>query len=283
MNTIPTEHESAPPLTWASQTSPNEDPGISTWPKWQPAVRARRRSSAIVSLAGRGQRLWLAGAEEALCGGGRRPVALVWRPGRLGLRGEVLAEGDDVPLADGARIVALCGEPGARYVHLAPVADLLSAYGIDAVGGLSWAPERLWLGPVTQPAEKQTSGPEWKARVLRADGHLGVGPLRAQGALPRFLRLHVRITSPRIELRVGRHLDPDDPSVVTIRGATVAPHVYLTGPIGRRAREILGARGRLDARVWMRAELGALVVVSLAVDLRIQRADEETGGGRGAR
>jgi len=208
-------------------------------------------------------------------------VALVLRPGRLGLRGEVLVEGEDVPAADGVRTVALLGAPGARYVHLAPVADLLSAYGIHTVGWLSWAPEGLLLGPVTQPPAMQTSGQQWKARVLGADGRLCVGPLRELGTLPRLLQVHVHITSPRIDLRVGRCLEPDDPSVVTIRGATAAPHVYLTGPVGRSAREILGAKGRLGARVWVRAELGALVVVSLAVDLRTRRRSEQSGGGRG--
>lgn len=231
-----------------------------------------------MSLAGRGRRLWLAGAEKALCAGGR-PVALLWRSGRINLVAEILAEHGQVPAGDGARVVALRGEPGARFAHLAPIADLLAAHRIGMVGRLSWASGRLWLGPVTQPAGEPSIGHDWRARVLRADGRLGVGPLRGQGVLPRLVRIHARTTSPRVELRVGMRLDPDDPSVVPVRGHAAAPYVYLTGPVGRRAREVLGTKGLRDVRVWVRAELGALVVVPLAPDLRAGRPDGETGAG----
>jgi len=249
---------------------------------WPPA-RPRGPLSRVVALAGRGRRLWLAGAEAALSGDCRRPVALVLRPGRLGLRGEVLLEGAPLPAADDGWVVPVLGAPGARYVHLAPVAQLLEGYGISTVGWLSWAPGKLWLGPVTPPPGNPSSAQQWTVRALSAEGRLCVDPLRAHGALPRLLHLRVHSSSRRVELRVRRHLDPGDPSVVRMRGAPTAPYVYLTGPVGRRARAILGARGRLGARVWVRAELGALIVVPLALNLGTKRPVGVTGGERGVR
>lgn len=220
----------------------------------------KKRVAADVTLAGRGMRLWLAPAESVLCVHGD-PVALAWRAGRVGLMADVINE-DSLPAWSGAgQLIRLHGAPGARYTYLSPIAPLLKSYGITKFARLAWDPARLWLGPLAPPTAVLGEESQYEVRHVRSDGRLEIGVLRGQGALPTPLRLIIQRNPPRVELRVGIRLDPGDPAVIPVRGTTAAPYVYLTGPVGRNAREVLGVVGSRGSRVWVRAEVGTLVVL----------------------
>lgn len=233
-------------------------------PRWE-ALTPRNAGTAVVTLSGRSRRLWLAPAEKVLTAHGE-PNALAWRHGRTGLVAGVL-HGDDnkrrAHLQPQARIVAVHGAPNGRYVHLSPIAELLGHYDISRHARLSWDSEHLWLGPVSAPVADRGACGELALRQLRADGRLGIGPLRSKGPLPRRLRLDLQTRLARVELRVAVGLDPSDPSVFCVRGPKTSPYVVLGGPRGREAKRVLGAVSGRGTRVWVRAEVGRLVVVPL--------------------
>ena len=222
-------------------------------------VAARSSGRVQVTLAGRSMRLWLARAEPALSAFGD-PVAVTWQAGTVGLVGTVRTATD----ARGAweqegSTTALCGVPGRRYCHLNGLAELLGACGIGRQATLAFSPGQLLLIGRRPPARDG----RWVLRRLRADGRLGVGPLRAFGPVPVRLELHVGEGFAELAVVSPVGVAASDSTVVTVSGPPAAPYVILSGPLGRRARAELGATGS-GASVWVRAELGRLCLMPAA-------------------
>ena len=207
----------------------------------------------LVTLAGRGRRLWLAGAEEALASV-TQPAGLAWELAGLGLRGAVVPGADLSAERNPVVIMTpLKGQPGAHYAHLKSLTGLLLATGISCNARLAWAPGELWLYPLPPP-----SIPDAVPRRLRADGRISMGRLRAYGPLPRQVRISVCARPGRVEFTAGLRLASSDPAVFPVRGPSDAPYVMLSGSRGTAAREALGATRR-DVWVWVWAEPGRLV------------------------